>query len=213
MRSRTTPVDNVAVRNYVDRLGQKLAVHFPDPVSYEFSVITDQSNGRTHVPIALPGGYVFVGTDLISAAQDEAEFAGMLDHAMAHSAAPMVARGVVNIGSIPLIYMGGWAGSGDYAVPPAFAKLQRAAEDADRVAVPEMANAGYGPNAPVRYVDRAQPADRTERIAALEQSVRQLPSKVYSMSEDFQGIQGTLREPDTERVRRPPSLLRTDEQP
>jgi predicted Zn-dependent protease len=38
--------------------------------------------GLTHEPAALAGGYVFVLSGLFLAAQDEAEFAGMLAHAM-----------------------------------------------------------------------------------------------------------------------------------
>ena len=212
--SRTSLVDRFAVRDYVDRLGQKLAVHFPDTVIYKFSVVADQSGGRTHEPIALPGGYVFVGVDLISAAQDEAEFAGMLAHAMAHSVAPIAARGVVNSGSIPLIIVGGWTGSNDYAVPLPFAKLQRAAElAADRVAVPAMANAGYDPDALVRYLGRAQTGDRAVRIAALQQAISRLPSRAYSMSEDFLRIQDAMRASEPARVRRVPTLLRPGEQP
>jgi predicted Zn-dependent protease len=66
-----------------------------------------------HEPATLPGGYVFVPAGLFLAAQDEAEFAGMLAHAMGHIAlrhgTRQATRGVlIKQRSIPLIFMGGW---------------------------------------------------------------------------------------------------------
>ena len=53
--------------------------------TYRFTVITaDVSENPTHEPAAIPGGSIFVSVDLILAAQDENEFAGMLAHAIGH---------------------------------------------------------------------------------------------------------------------------------
>jgi predicted Zn-dependent protease len=218
IQSHTTVIDNVAVRDYVDRVGQKLAAS-AGTVRYKFSVIADQSFGRTHEPVALPGGYVFVSVDLILAAHDEAEFAGMLAHAMAHSAAPRPPeRSVVNSGNIPVLFVGGWGESP--VVPISSLKARRAAElEADRSAVQTMAGAGYDPTALVRYIEHTQSANnqlwitlppRAERIAAMQQAIGQLPSKSYSMSEEFERIQDAVRIPPVP-TPRAPTLYRSDE--
>ena len=49
-----------------------------------FAVIAEDRGGYTHEPLAYPGGRIFVPAPLILAAGDEAEFAGMLAHAMAN---------------------------------------------------------------------------------------------------------------------------------
>jgi predicted Zn-dependent protease len=222
VRSHSPAIDNVAVRDYVDRVGQKLA-SFTGAVRYQFDVIADPSTGRTHEPAALPGGYILVSTDLILAAHDEGEFAGMLAHAMAHSAAYPVERPQMTNGSIPLIFVGGWGESP--VVPLSSIKAHRAAElDADRVAVQTMAAAGYDPMALVRYIEHTQPASnqlfsalppRAERVDSLKQAIDraigQLPSKSYSMSEDFGRIQDAVRIPPIP-VPHAPTLFRPDEQ-
>jgi predicted Zn-dependent protease len=219
VESHTTAVDNAFVREAVDRLGQRLAVFF-SPVTFKFSVITDRPVGRTFEPIALPGGYIFVSTELILAARDEAEFAGMLAHAMARSAAPPAGPRVFTNGEIPLVWVG-WAGNGDneVAVPLSLVKVRRAAElDADRKAVQAMAAAGFDPDALVRYVERTQTVGsvfsslppRADRVAALRQAIRKFPPGTYSMSEEFSRIQDAVRMPPTP-VAHTPSLYRADE--
>ena len=78
VRRGTTPLESPEVQSYVERIGNKLASQFTsEGRTYTFAVVTDSLSGRTHEPIALPGGYVFVSTSLLSAAQDEAGFAGI----------------------------------------------------------------------------------------------------------------------------------------
>ena len=114
---RTTPIENPTVVAYVDRLGQKLAAHMPEsPVRFTFSLIAEDLCPAMHEPSALPGGYLFVPAALFLAARDEAEFAGMLAHAMAHIAArqgnpPSTGGQQTNLASVPLIFVGGWSGS------------------------------------------------------------------------------------------------------
>lgn len=151
VRRSTTPVESAAVQSYVERLGAELAARFPDSnLSFQFTVVTD-ALGRE--PMTLPGGYIFVSAESIAAAHDEASFARTLAHAMAHianrDAMRMAARGnVVNYGSVPLVFIGGWSGGngGDTALPRALVETQRALErEADQLAAQVMA--GYVPAA------------------------------------------------------------------
>jgi predicted Zn-dependent protease len=214
---RTKSLDSPAVLVYVNRLGQRLAARFPPPaITFTFAVITGNSAGATHEPISLPGGYIFVPAPLFLAAQDEAEFAGMLAHAMAHVAARHYTREATRGGRItspvvPLIFMGGWEGFGmnqgqNLAIPAGFLKFQRQTElEADRLAARAMSEAGFDPAALARYIGRVQPSEdrlrtpslsllpgRDERVAALSQAIQDLPSAVYSAGDDFQPIQDAV---------------------
>src|SRR5258708_27677412 len=118
VRQNTTATERPAVRDYVQRIGGLLSAQVSNPLTYTFSVIADDRGGPTHEPLSLPGGYIFVSSRLILTARNDAEFAGMLAHAMAHVAerhwSRQATRGEgANTASIPLIFMGGWGSMGE----------------------------------------------------------------------------------------------------
>jgi len=206
----TTPIDNAAVRDYVERIGRRLAAQLPeDPSAYTFAVIAGQGNNTTHESLALPGGYVFVPAGLILAAQDEAEFAGMLAHSIAHVSEQQFRCGT--LGTIPVIFMGGWTGYGaaqSLLLPAAGLKSQRGFEmDADRLAIKLTSSAGFDPAALVRYIGRVQQPDarspkvfatlptREERVSAMEAAIQALPAQNYAVpdADEFARIQAEVR--------------------
>ena len=96
---------------YVNRIGQNLVRNSDAKVPFTIKVIdTDELNA-----FALPGGFFYVNSGLILAADNEAEMAGVMAHEIAHVAACHVAReqtrgNIVNLASIALIFVpGGWA--------------------------------------------------------------------------------------------------------
>jgi predicted Zn-dependent protease len=204
-RQDTHALDSDAVQKYVVRIGGTLSAQ-----TFTFTVIADGIGGSTHEVTAFPGGYLFVPASLLVAAHDEAEFAGMLAHAMAHVMERHGLRGsgdqpIVNYGSIPLVFLGGWdsgyhIGAG---VPLGFLKALRERElEADRDAVRLMHAAGYDPRALVRYVGRVQRdgaavqrsgmPEVAVRIANLESAVKALPVAEYRTGEDFSVIQNEV---------------------
>jgi predicted Zn-dependent protease len=232
VRQRTTPLDSAAVHDFVERVGWKLAAQLPDAgISYSFTAIADDVNGSTHEPLSLPGGYILVSASLILAAQNEAECAGMLAHAMAHVAERHGTRQAtraeaVHMGGGPLIFVGGWtgtdAGGNGQALPLGFLSFQRGYEaEADAVAVRMTSGAGYDPRALVRYIGRVQRDDRSNafsplpsresRIAGMEKAIQELPPKTYSSGDEFPRIQSEVRRLTPHQVRRAPSLLHPDE--
>jgi predicted Zn-dependent protease len=202
----------------VEQIGRKLAAQLPDAaISYTFTVIADDASSPTHEPLSFPGGYIFVPTRLILTAHNEAEFAGMLAHAMAHVAerhgTRQATRGeVVHMSSIPLVFplvfIGGWtgmgAGSEGHPIPISFLSFQRAYEaEADVLAIKMASGAGYDPRALVLYIGRVQPEDtkskvssplpsRASRIACMEKAIQELPPKTYSSGDEFLRIQGEV---------------------
>ena len=209
-RQRTTPIDKPIVQAYLDRLGQKLAAQMPEvKFPFTFGAVADDACPTTHEPAALPGGYVFVPSGLFLAAQDEAEFAGMLAHAMEGS--------VVDNSKTPLIFMGGFSGtcSEGQAIPLGLITSQKSRKlETDSLAVRTMAHAGYDPSALVRYIQRVQvrPAERDARLAAMLSAIEKLPSVEYAAAppDEFAAAQQEVRrlsEPPV-RAKTPPSLMR-----
>jgi predicted Zn-dependent protease len=225
VRQNTTLVDNPAIQSYVEQLGKKLEAHFSAGVTFQIAVVSDGLTGSTHEPAAFPGGYVFVPTSLLAAAQDESELAGMLAHGMAHLAnrdsTRAVARNpVINYGSVPLIFLGGWNGANvNGAIPMGFLKTQRTFElEADQEAVRVMSAAGYDPQGLAGYISRVQQHDsisfgmppRAERLAALEAATRELPSSNFVTSSDFVRMKEQLAATEPKRPRKVPSLTSPD---
>src|SRR5215471_13112289 len=104
-------VDDPIIAEYVSRVGQNLVRNSDAKVPFTIKVLdTEEVNA-----FALPGGFFFVNTGLILKAESEAELAGVMAHEIAHVAArhgtKQATKGeIVNLASIPLIFMGGWAG-------------------------------------------------------------------------------------------------------
>jgi predicted Zn-dependent protease len=101
-------------------------------------------------------------------ARDEAEFAGMLAQAMARvprklTDLPAAPAGVFSP-TIPIFYLGRWAGDETAVTRPAFRDLQRQIElQADSQAVKILSAAGFDPSGLAHYFGRAD-ADRARLI-------------------------------------------------
>ena len=81
-------INDPVVTEYVNRIGQNLVRNSDSKVPFTIKVIdTDEINA-----FALPGGFFYVNSGLILAADNEAELAGVMAHEIAHVAACHVAR-------------------------------------------------------------------------------------------------------------------------
>jgi predicted Zn-dependent protease len=190
IRATSSLIRDPAVRSYVSQLATKLI----GPRFLLTLEVTDDDRGITHEPMWLPGGYMFVSVALIRTARDEAEFAGMFAHSLAHELndhnmrMAAESKATAKEGTIPLILIGGepepMAG---LAVD--IAKLRPFEREADAQAVKMMASVGYDPEALVRYIARVSPAD-TERLGAIRKAVEDLPPQATSVvdSSEFQSI-------------------------
>ena len=74
--------DSNAVTQYVQQLGKKLTAVIPEEDSwpYQFHVVAQKEINA----FALPGGPIFVNIGTITAAQSEAQLAGVISHEMSH---------------------------------------------------------------------------------------------------------------------------------
>jgi predicted Zn-dependent protease len=78
-----TLVTDPIITRYINRIGQDLAQNSDAQVPFTFAVIQNKAANA----MSLPGGFVFVDSGLILAADNEAELAGALSHEIGHIAA------------------------------------------------------------------------------------------------------------------------------
>ncbi len=173
-------VTDPVVNEYVNRIGQNIVKNSDCKVPFTIKVIdTDEINA-----MALPGGFFYVNSGLIMAADEEAELAGVMAHETAHVCAHHAAReqtrlGYMQIGSIPLYILtsGSWTGYGIYeasqlAIPITFLQFSRQFEaEADYLGLQYMYRAGYDPQAFIQFF---------EKIDALEKHKPGTLAKVFA---------------------------------
>ncbi len=212
-------LDDPVVSEYVNRLGQNLVRNSDAKVPFTIKVIDSEEVNA----FALPGGFFFVNSGLILKADNEAELAGVMAHEIAHVAARhgtrQATRGqLVNYGSIPLIFMGGWVGyavrqAAGLAVPLGFLKFSRGFErEADMLGLQYMYKTGYDPTAFVDFFEKIQSMEKkkpgtianifsshpmtNKRIQAAQKEIQQdfkpLPEYVLDTSE-FQRVKARLQ--------------------
>ncbi len=161
-------VDDPIVAEYVNRVGQNIVRNSDAKVPFTIKVIDSEEINA----FALPGGFFFVNTGVINAADNEAEMAGVMAHEIAHVAArhgmkQQTKGDIVNYASIPMmILLGGWTGYAirqgmSIAVPVGFLKFSRGDEaEADMLGLQYMYKTGYDPNSFVDFFEKVQSQEK-----------------------------------------------------
>jgi predicted Zn-dependent protease len=161
-------VDDPITAEYVNRIGQNLVRNSDAKVPFTIKVIDAEEINA----FALPGGFFFVNTGVITQADNEAELAGVMAHEIAHVAArhgmkTATKADLIRYGSIPLMILsGGWAGFAIYqgaqlAVPMGFLSFSRANEaEADKLGLEYMYHTGYDPNSFVDFFEKVQAQEK-----------------------------------------------------
>jgi predicted Zn-dependent protease len=154
-------VKDPVVTEYVNRVGQNLVRNSDARVPFTIKVVdNDEINAY-----ALPGGFFYVNTGLILAADNEAELAGVMAHEIAHVAARHATKNatrseILNLASIPLIFVGGPAGYAarqviGLAMPLSMLKFSRDAErEADMLGLEYQYASGYDPEEFVKFFEK-----------------------------------------------------------
>jgi len=155
------------VTEYVNRVGQNLVRNSDAQVPFTIKVIdSDVVNA-----MALPGGFFYVNSGLILAADEEAEVAGVMAHEIAHVAACHAAReqtraSLLQMASIPFIFVGGGIGYAGYEAAGlagmfGILKFSRGFEaEADYLGIEYMYRAGYDPSAFVSFFEKVQAMEK-----------------------------------------------------
>jgi predicted Zn-dependent protease len=192
-------VSDPIITEYVNRIGQNLVRNSDAKVPFTIKVIdTDEINA-----FALPGGFFYVNSGLILAADNEAELAGVMAHEIGHVAACHVAReqtrgNIVNLASIPLIFVpGGWAvyegtqAALGIGVPLTFMKFSRNFEaEADFLGMEYMYKAGYDPQSFISFFEKieAQEKKKPGTLAKAFASHPMTPDRVASAQNEMRTV-------------------------
>jgi predicted Zn-dependent protease len=173
-------VTDPVVVEYINRVGQNIVKNSDCKVPFTIKVLdADEINA-----MALPGGFFYVNSGLVLAADEEAEIAGVMAHEIAHVCAHHAAREMtrmnyMQIASVPLMVFAqtSWTMYGIYqaaqlAVPLTFLQFSRQYEaEADYLGLQYMYKAGYDPQAFIAFF---------EKIDALEKHKPGIISKAFS---------------------------------
>lgn len=190
-------VDDPVISEYVNRVGQNLARNSDSKFPLTIHVIEDDSVNA----LSLPGGFFFVNTGLILAADTEAELAGGMAHEIAHIAARHTTRQVTReqiaqMATIPLIFMGGWAGYGTrqaagLMIPMTMLQFGRAFEsEADLLGLEYLYKTGYDPNGMVDIFEKIQAlsARQPGRVSKLFQTHPPTGDRITAVQRDIQTL-------------------------
>ena len=156
-------VTDPVITEYVNRIAQNLVKNSDAKIPFTVKVIdSDEVNA-----FALPGGFFYVNSGLILNADTEAELAGVMAHEISHVIAHHAARQMTRanyaqIGTIPLIMVGGGLGYGLYeaaniGIPITFLQFSRDFEaQADFLGTQYLYRAGYDPQALVTFFEKIE---------------------------------------------------------
>ena len=192
-------ITDPVVEEYVNRVGQNIVKNSDCKVPFTIKVLdSDEINA-----MALPGGFFYVNSGLILAADEEAELAGVMAHETAHVCAHHAAREMTRmnyaqLGMVPLILFTGytWTGYGIYeaaqlAIPITFLQFSRDFEaQADYLGIQYMYRAGYDPQAMISFFEKVEALDKRKpgMVAKAFSDHPQTPDRIIHSQQEIARI-------------------------
>jgi predicted Zn-dependent protease len=203
VESTSKMVTDPVITEYVNRVGQNIVRNSDSHVPFTIKVIdSDELNA-----FALPGGFVYVNSGLILAADNEAELAGVMAHETGHVAACHAAREqtrgtLASLASIPLIMIGGGVGyaaaqAANVALPMTFFKFSRGFEaQADYLGVEYMYKAGYDPDAFLAFFEKVEAKEKKKpgTMAKIFETHPPTPKRMKAAQEEISALLPPRRE-------------------
>jgi predicted Zn-dependent protease len=165
-------VNDQLLNDYVNRIAQKIVRNSDAEVPFTVRLIDSGEIPRAY---GLPGGFLYVDSALIFAAESEAELAGVMAHEIAHVAARHATRALTRknlfsfTGSLSLL--AGPVGivlndAGGVAGPLTVKKFSRESEyEADLLGIEYAYSAGYDPEALLSALEKLHAMEATRSAA------------------------------------------------
>jgi beta-barrel assembly-enhancing protease len=203
-------IQDPVISEYVNRIGQNIVRNSDSKVPFTIKVI-DASEVNA---FALPGGFFYVNSGVLLVADEEAELAGVMAHEVAHVAARHAMRQMTranwaNIGSVPLIFVGGGVGyavrsAAGLGLPMTFLRFSRGfEEEADYLGVQYLYKTGYDPQSFMSFF---------EKIQAKEKIKPGTLSKIFASHPPIESrIENTQKQVNTKLPPRPQYVVTTAE--
>lgn len=213
-------VEDPEVTTYLQDLGQRLVARSDSPgMNFRFFVVNDPSINA----FAIPGGFVGVHTGLLLAASNEAEVASVLAHEIAHVTQRHIPRMLAEeqrtmpamAALLAAALLAGRGGEAAIAIAGATMAqkginfTRSAEEEADRIGIRLLADAGFEPRAMPAFFERMQRMNRlnetnlpefllthpvtTARIADSRGRAEQFAYRQVPDTLDFQLVRAKLR--------------------
>lgn len=162
-------ISDPVINEYINRVAQNVARNSDLTIPLTVKVLDSPEINA----FALPGGFLYVNSGLIMAADEEDQIAGVMAHEIAHVAArhwasQMTKMTILQYATIPLIFVPmsypvylGVANAMNYGIPVAFMKFNRSAEaEADYLGLQYMYKAGYDPSAYPAFFGKVMEEER-----------------------------------------------------
>ncbi len=190
-------ITDPVVTEYVNRIAQNIVKNSDARVPFTVKVVdSDEINA-----FALPGGFFFVNSGLILNADTEAELAGVMAHEIAHVAAHHAMReqtrmNYAQLGTIPLIFVGGGLGYGIYeaaniGIPLTFLQFSRDFEaEADFLGTQYLYRAGYDPQALIDFFEKIENLEKQKPglIARAFETHPETPDRIAKTQDEIANL-------------------------
>jgi predicted Zn-dependent protease len=192
-------INDPVVTEYVNRIGQNLVRNSDAQVPFTIKVIDDDSINA----FALPGGFFYVNSGTVLAADEEAELAGVMAHEIAHVCArhamkQMTRSNWAQIATLPLIFIPMGAGAyygiqaaASLGMPLAFMKFSRNFEaEADYLGLQYMYKSGYDPQSFVSFFEKVQATEKKKpgSLAKAFASHPQTPERIEATQKEIANV-------------------------
>ncbi len=174
---------NQAVTNYVNQIGQRLARNSTrSNIKYTFQVVQDDSINA----FATMGGYVYVNTGLLKAADNEAQLAGVIGHEIGHisgrhalqhlqqASITQGASSVLGVDQDQLVQMG-------VKLALTLPNSRQDEYDADRSGLKTMIQTGYAPTAMPEFMKKLMRGNSSPEFMSSHPAVSERVNNLQKM--------------------------------